>query len=264
MIGVTRMAEGRKVSRRGAAARRLVAAGLALACLAVVSPARGDFGSDLTLKVGASGLYNHRMISRAGIVGQRQAGAHVSADFTMPGGRYALSPFLDVYHRVETDASPGRPRNDAATNVIAGANFLFTGFRSERATMYLGIGGGALHLKVAKTATTSEYRNKLMADALMGLEFKLAPRIAAFVEPHYVYTTKILNGMSTHVGLAYRFGETAAAPVRPAPPVYISKAPVQKAPEPMKTPEPAKVDDPVRAHPMSPSPREVAASLAMI
>lgn len=101
---VTGLAGDQKTGKRGTTMRKLVAAGLILTCLGATSPARADFGSAMTLKLGASGLYNHRLIAREGIVGQRQAGGHISADFTMPGRAFVLSPFLDVYHRVQTDA----------------------------------------------------------------------------------------------------------------------------------------------------------------
>lgn len=123
-----------------------------------------------------------------------------------------------------------------ATNMIGGGNFIFTGFRSYRATMYLGLGGGVARLKVATPAVPSGYyRTRLMADTLMGLELKLVPGISLFVEPYYVWTTRMLNGMSTHVGLAFHYDRFKAVPqMRPAPPVYIrSETVVPKAPEPL-------------------------------
>jgi peptidoglycan-associated lipoprotein len=229
---------------------KLVAAGLALACLGTAAPSFADFGSNVTLKLGASGLYNHRSIARQAIVGLRQGGAHVSVDFVMPGRSIAISPFLDVYHRIQTDASGIRPRNDAATNAIIGSNFLFTGFRSERATLYMGLGGGVARLKVATNVTgpaTTGYKTKLMADALVGAELKIAPQIALFAEPHYMWTTKMLNGLAVHAGLAFRFDKARVAPpVQLGPPIYRSKTPVILAPE-VKAPEPVKVVEAVKS-----------------
>jgi peptidoglycan-associated lipoprotein len=227
---------------------KLVAAGLALACLGTAAPSFADFGSNVTLKLGASGLYNHRSIARQAIVGLRQGGAHVSVDFVMPGRSIAISPFLDVYHRIQTDASGIRPRNDAATNAIIGSNFLFTGFRSERATLYMGLGGGVARLKVATNVTgpaTTGYKTKLMADALVGAELKIAPQIALFAEPHYMWTTKMLNGLAVHAGLAFRFDKARVAPpVQLGPPIYRS-TPIIMTPE-VKAPEPVKVVEQVK------------------
>jgi peptidoglycan-associated lipoprotein len=226
--------------------RRLVAAGLAAACLGMASPAFADFGSGMTLKAGASGLYNHRLFARQAIVGLRQGGAHLSLDFTMPGRSIGISPFLDVYHRVQNDVTAIRPANDAATNMISGINFLFTGFRSDRATMYLGLGGGIAHFKVVDAVNipvqTSSYRNRAMADGLIGVELKVLPAVSLFVEPHYMWTTKMLNGLAVHTGLAFHFNDLrdAVAPVRPLTPVYTTPAPAYRAPEPVK-PEPVKV-----------------------
>jgi peptidoglycan-associated lipoprotein len=224
--------------------RRLVVAGLAAACVGTASPALADFGSGMTLKVGPSGLYNHRLVARQGIVGLRQAGGHVSLDITMPGERYALSPFLDVYHRVQNDPTLVRPGNDAATNMIAGLNFLFTGFRSERATYYLGIGAGATRLKVVDTVNipvqTTSYKTRMMADALMGVEVNVAPGFSVFAEPHYMWTTKMLNGMAVHAGLAIHFNRILkATPPVSRTPVYIAPAPIYRAPKALE-PEPMK------------------------
>jgi peptidoglycan-associated lipoprotein len=255
---VTGMMGGLKREKRSTAMRsKLVAAGLVLACLGTASPAFSDFGSNVTLKLGASGLYNHRLVARRAIVGLRQAGGHISIDFVIPGRAFALSPFLDVYHRVQTDASGIRLRNDVATNVIMGGNFLFTGFRSERATMYMGLGGGVTRMKVNTSLTdprTTGYKSKLMADALMGVELKVAPKIALFVEPHYMWATKVLNGLAVHAGLAFRFDKARVAPpVRLDPPVYRSEIPVPIVPEPVKAeipvpivPEPVKVVEAVK------------------
>jgi peptidoglycan-associated lipoprotein len=221
---------------------KLVAAGLVLACLGTAAPSFADFGSNVTLKLGASGLYNHRSIARQAIVGLRQAGVHISVDYVVPGRAFALSPFLDVYHRVQTDASGIRPRNDSATNMIMGGNFLFTGFRSERSTLYMGLGGGVTRMKVATNVTgpaTTGYKNKLMADALMGVELKIAPQIALFAEPHYMWATKLLNGLAVHAGLAFRFGKAQKEmlPMPLAPPVYRSEMPVHTPPVAVKVVE---------------------------
>jgi peptidoglycan-associated lipoprotein len=252
--GVMGMSGGQKTDKmKTAIGRKLVAAGLILTCLGTASPAVADFGSATTLKLGVSGLYNHRLFARQAIVGLRQVGGHVSVDFTVPGYDIAFSPFLDIYHRVQNDASATRPRNDSATNIIGGINFLFTGFRSEQATMYMGIGGGVARMKVVDVVnvpvTTTYYRTRMMANALMGLEVKLVPNISFFVEPHYVWTTKMLNGLSTHVGLAFHSSTDKATPQRSAPPVYTptprpvytpATPPAPKAPEPMKKVEEVK------------------------
>jgi peptidoglycan-associated lipoprotein len=240
----------RKTGRKMIWTRRLVAVGVAAACLGTASPVLADFGSGMTLKVGPSGLYNHRLFARQAIVGLRQGGAHVSLDFTMPGERYAFSPFLDVYHRVQNDPTSIRPGNDAATNVISGVNFLFTGFRGERATYYLGIGGGAARFKVVNTVNipvqTTSYRTRMMADALMGLEVSMAPGFSVFVEPHYMWTTKMLNGMAVHAGLAIHFNKILkSTPPVPRTPVYVAPTPIYRAPK-AKEPEPMTVVEPVK------------------
>jgi peptidoglycan-associated lipoprotein len=223
---------------------------LALAWLVAASPASADFGSGMTLKLGGSGLYNHRLAARQAIVGLRQAGGHISLDIPMRKYEIAVSPFLDIYHRVQTDASSTRPRNDVATNILAGANFLFTGFTNDRATLYMGLGAGVARMKVVSVVNVpiprTSYSTKPMADALMGLEVKVMPAISVFVEPHYMWTTRMLNGLAVHAGLALHLNQRKAAPpARPVPltpmPVRIrSEAPVPKAPEPMKTVEEVK------------------------
>jgi peptidoglycan-associated lipoprotein len=245
--------EIQKTGRKMRWTKRLVAAGLAAACVGTASPVLSDFGSEMTLKLGSSGLYNHRLFARQAIVGLRQGGAHISADFTMPGRSYALSPFLDVYHRVQNDATAIRPANDAATNMIAGVNFLFTGFRSERATYYLGIGGGAARFKVVNAVNipiqTSSYRTRMMADALMGVELKLTPGFSVFAEPHYMWTTKMLNGLAVHAGLAIHFNRFLKSTIPVSRPTYIAPAPAYRAPAPLApipmevVPAPMKVEE---------------------
>jgi peptidoglycan-associated lipoprotein len=233
------MMGGQKIGKKRTTMRKLLTVGLALTCLSVASPCFADFGSAITLKLGASGLYNHRLAARQAIVGQRQAGGHVSVDFTIPGKAFILSPFLDIYHRVQTDVSSTRPGNDKATNMILGGNFIFTGFRSDRSTFYMGLGGGVARMTVvAETnvpVTTTSYKTKMMADALVGLEVKMAPSISAFVEPHYFWAPKMLNGLAVHAGLAFHFNQDKPEPpMRSELPVYIPPTPVQKAPEPVK------------------------------
>jgi outer membrane protein OmpA-like peptidoglycan-associated protein len=206
----------------------------------------------MTLKIGGSGLYNHRLVSRQANVGTGQMGAHVSLDYTMNRGKnaYGFSPFLDVYHRMQTDASTGRPANEVATNVMAGLNFLYTGFSNDLVTYYLGIGGGATRLKVVDVVNvplpTTRYDTKMMADGLMGVEVKIAPMISLFVEPHYVWATKMLNGMMVHSGVAFRFGEAAKPRPESRPimitPVYTPPPPAPMAPEVVI---PKKVEPPV-------------------
>jgi len=87
----------------------------------------------------------------------------------------------------------------------------------------------------------------LMADALIGLEVKIGPKISLFLEPHYVWTTKMLNGLTAHAGLAFPLSRAEAAPppVRPAAPVYTPpKPPAPKAPAPLKKVEEIKAPSP--------------------
>jgi peptidoglycan-associated lipoprotein len=238
------MTGGQATGKKRTTMRALVAAGLALVCLGAASPAFADFNSDMTLKLGASGLFNHRLMARQAIVGLRQAGAHVSLNFTLANQPMALSPFLDIYHRVQNDATSIRPQNEVATNVLGGVNFIFTGPRNDRSTLYFGVGGGVARMKTVAVVNVPlpvvGYRTRMMADALIGAELKVTPRISVFLEPHYVWAPKMLNGVSAHAGLAFRFNANKPAPeVVPAPPVYIrrSEAPAPKAPEPVKTEE---------------------------
>jgi outer membrane protein OmpA-like peptidoglycan-associated protein len=219
--------------------------GLALLWLVVASPALADFGSDITLKLGGSGLYNHRLIARQANVGTGMAGIHASLDYTINRGKnaFGFSPYLNVYRRMQEDASTGRPANEAATNVMAGLNFIYTGFSNDRATYYLGIGGGATRIKVVDVVNvplpTTRYDSKLMATGLMGLEVKIMPMISLFVEPTYVFSRTMLNGLAVHSGLAFHFGKAPRAlPERQAlMPVYMPPRQEPMAPQVLK-PEP--------------------------
>jgi len=104
--------------------RRLMAAGLVVTCLAVAGPA----SAGVTLKVAGSGVRNWSDEARVGTVGVRQGGGHVSLDIALPNGPIALSPFLDVYHRL---GSGDRPRNNMSTNMMAGLNVLAFTSRAE-------------------------------------------------------------------------------------------------------------------------------------
>lgn len=235
--------------------RNLIAAGVALACLGGASPSFADFRLPATLKVGVSGLYNHQLAARQAIVGLRQLGGHISLDISGPSKGIGFSPFLDIYHRVQTDASATRPYNDSATNVIGGLNFIFSGPLKMRvhdvAEIYLGLGGGVARFKVVEEVNvpvpTTYYRTRLMANALVGLEVKLWGAVSFFVEPHYVWTTKMLNGLSVHTGLAFPLGKAArtiAPPMRPMPPVYTpAAAPPVYTPATPKAPEPVKKEE---------------------
>jgi peptidoglycan-associated lipoprotein len=244
---VTGMTGGRKTGKRRT--RKLVAAGLALACVGMASPTFADFGSDMsgiTLKLGGSGLYNSGLSARQAIVGLREAGAHISADFHMSDSPIAISPFLNIYHRVQTDASSTRPRNDVATNMLGGVNLLIAGARSDRTTLYFGAGGGIARLKTVSVVNVplpvTGYKTRMMADALVGVEVKLVPKISFFLEPHYVWASKMLNGLSAHVGLGFDLSKAQVAPQRhpvvPLP-VYTPK-PAPKALEPLKKVEEVK------------------------
>lgn len=232
--------------------RNLMAAGVALACLGTSSPAVANFYSDATLKLGVSGLYNHRLAARQAIVGLRQLGGHISLDISGPSKGIGFSPFLDIYHRVQTDASATRPYNDSATNVIGGLNFIFAGpLKHKAANLYFGIGGGVARFKVVEEVNvpvpTTYYRTRMMANALVGLNVKMGRAVSLFVEPHYVWTTKMLNGLSVHTGLAFPLGraaQTTAPPMRPMPPVYTPAAtPPVYTPATPKAPEPVKVEE---------------------
>lgn len=230
---------GLKVGKRIAVMRHIVAVGLVFTCFGIVSPVSADFESEVTLKLGVTGLYNHRLIARQAIVGLRQMGGHVSVDFTVPGHDIAFSPFLDIYHRVQNGVTSTRPANDSATNIIGGVNFLFSGLNTERATIYLGLGGGLAHIKVANAVNlplpSTRYRNRLMATGLVGLEMKITQNVSFFVEPHYVWTTKMLNGLATHAGLAFQFNQHKSAPqAMPVIPAHIYKKPVPRLSEPVK------------------------------
>jgi peptidoglycan-associated lipoprotein len=107
-------------------------------------------------------------------------------------------------------------------------------------------------MKVATNVTgpaTTGYKTKMMADALVGAELKIAPKLALFVEPHYMWATKLLNGLAVHAGLAFRFDKARVAPpVQIGPPIYRSETPVQKTPEPVEVaPEVLKVVAPVQS-----------------
>jgi len=250
---------GLKVGKKKTTIRNIVAVGLASTCFAGVSPVSADFESEVTLKLGVSGLYNHRLLARQAIVGLRQMGGHVSVDFTVPGHDIAFSPFLDIYHRVQNDVTSTRPANDSATNMMGGVNFLFSGFNSERATIYMGLGGGLAHFKVVNAVNlplpTTSYKNKLMATGLVGLELKISENISFFVEPHYVWTTKMLNGFSTNAGLAIQFNQHGSAPQKkPVVPAYIYEKPVPKVSEPVKV-------DPVMVAPVKVSSAKALATM---
>jgi peptidoglycan-associated lipoprotein len=252
---------GLKAGKKKTMIRQIVAVGLASTCFGIVSPVSADFESEVTLKLGVSGLYNHRLLARQAIVGLRQMGGHVSADFTVPGHDIALSPFLNIYHRVQNDVATGRPANDSATNMMGGVNFLFSGFNSERATIYMGLGGGLAHFKVVNAVNlplpTTSYNNKLMATGLVGLELKISENISFFVEPHYVWTTKMLNGFSTNAGLAIQFNQHGPTPqAKPVVPAYVYEKPIPKVQEPVKM-------EPIKAEPIMVEPVKVSSAKAL-
>lgn len=223
---------------------KLLGLGVALMGLGVASPVFAGFGSDVTLKLGGGGLHNNTLSTRQAIVGQRQGGGHISIDYNIPDRAFGVSPFLNIYHRVQTDASGTRPRNDKATNIIGGMNVLFTAFNSDRAHVYMGIGGGIAHMKVVSggtaPATTTTYKNKLMADLLVGLEMKVAQSISLFIEPQYVRVPDMASGLAVHAGLAFHLSKLRKSPIVQPMPVVIT------VPEPVKKPEPVKVVEPVK------------------
>jgi len=238
----TRMTGDQKTGKRRTTTRKLVAAGLVLTCLGATSPTFAD----LTLKLGASGISNWSSEAREGTIGLRQGGGHLSLDVTMADRVMALSPFLDVYHRL---ASGDRPRNNMSTNMIGGVNLLLFPVPREydKVTMYFGVGAGVARTKVGPDIGDAEgaadYKIRFMANALMGLEVKVAKRVSLFVEPHYVQATKMLNGVSAHAGLAFHLNRAVAAPqVRQAPPaVHLFGPRVQPAPQPLPVKKEAKV-----------------------
>jgi len=239
---------GRAITGTSSATRlTCVAAGLVLGWL---GPAASAVPTDVTVKLGGSGISNWSKEARQGTIGLRQLGGHLSVDVaTQRDGHIMLSPYIDVYHRL---ASGDRPRTNMSTAMLTGVNLIFFPVPrgDNKVTMYLGGGGGIARMKVtaipvAGEATTA-YKIRAMADGLMGLEVKVQKRTSLFLQAQYLVATKMLNGVSAHAGVAFHlYRDTPATAAHTAVPAYTPAAPVSRPAPPPRAPAqvvaPAKV-----------------------
>jgi len=104
--------------------------------------------------------------------------------------------------------------------------------------MYVGAGAGVARAKVSALdvdpPSANGYKNRPMANALMGVELRTAKRVSLFFEPHYAWAPDILNGVSAHAGLAFDLDRNMGAlNVHPATPFPVSVAPAMESPAPV-------------------------------
>lgn len=164
--------------------RKLAMAGLAVAFLGAASVALAEGGSG-AIRFGGGFLYNNKAIDKTA------PGGHVAIDIGIPGKPVAISPLVDFY------------KKSGQTTVLGGVNLIVKPkMSSDKASVYLGVGGGIAHSKISILGVSASV-NKAMIDVVFGVDIKASEKASIFIEPRYVWgASSTINGVAAHVGLA--------------------------------------------------------------
>ena len=120
-------------------------------------------------------------------------GGHLSIDIPVGGGKFAISPFADIFSK------------DILKIYGGGVNIMLKREAGEKSTVYFGAGGGVASVDVAKAGS----KTQSMGNAVVGLEFSVGEKASIFVQGKWIGTfgDYELRNFAGQAGVSFSFGE---------------------------------------------------------